>query len=176
METKVLKFTVPGKPVGKQRHCSYCRQRGPVVTCHKAQRPKNIATFTPKPTVQYEKAVKAAFSLAHPNWKPSELPVMLTINAVYPYLKAWSKKKIAQMEEFGSEIAIYLDQHPSDILIPKTTMPDLSNIKKSIEDGLNKVAYVDDNRVFMYCEPTKEYRDVPEPYVDVELTFFDIGG
>ena len=117
----MIDFKVIGKIVGKQR---------PRATVYGGR----AHIYTPKDTMSYESLVKFSFLEKYPNFIPydNESAIKVKITAFKPIPKAYSKKKRQQA----------LD----DIIRPRTK-PDLDNIAKSILDGLNQVAFVDDKCV-----------------------------
>ena len=127
-----IEFTVPGEPQGKAR---------PRVT--------RYGTYTPKKTVDYEKAIKNAFLSA--GGRRTESPVKVSITAYYKIPKSASKAKTASME-------------CGDIL--PTKKPDLDNIAKCVCDALNGVAYNDDAQV-CWLKLSKKYSDDPKIEVTV---------
>lgn len=131
-------FEVPGTPVAKQR---------PRTT-------RTGHTYTPQQTVMYENLVKTCFIQKYPCHEPTDLPVSVSIIAVYPIPKSWSKKeqiKAANQERFP---------HKND----------WDNVAKAVCDSLNGVFYKDDSQVFdgSVC---KRYGD--RPRVVVMLTTFE---
>ena len=141
MKGQVLHFTIPGKPQGKGR--ARATARGGFARM-----------YTPKKTVDYMNAVKAAFLKAYPGHKPWDGPVMLGVKAYFDVPKSWSKARRRQAE------AIFM-QH--------IAKPDLSNIVKGIEDALNGAVYVDDSQICRYATSYKKYSTVCA-YVDVVIT------
>lgn len=136
-------FRVDGKPTGKGR---------PRV----AMRGKHPHVYTPETTRKYEQKVREAFLAEYPDFEPTEHAVELDITASMPIPKSWpkSKKHAAQNGK-----------------IEPLSKPDLSNILKIIEDGLNGVAYKDDSQVtVIYGE--KEYRG-GEPSVLVRISYWE---
>ena len=127
-----IEFTVPGEPQGKAR---------PRIT--------RYGTYTPKKTVNYEKAIKNAFLSA--GGRRTESPVKVSITAYYKIPKSASKAKTASME-------------CGDIL--PTKKPDLDNIAKCVCDALNGVAYNDDAQV-CWLKVSKKYSDDPKIEVTV---------
>lgn len=99
-------------------------------------------TFTPKTTKTYEQQVAQAFieKAKGTRWTEAQ-PLSIKIVARFGIPKS-TKKSVRQ--------AIYNKQ-----ILP-TKKPDIDNIAKIIMDGLNGVAYTDDNQV---CELTvcKDY-------------------
>lgn len=96
------------------------------------QRPRHVRatgrTYTPAETVSFERAVG---TIAGPLFnRPLQGPVGLSIVAYFEMPPSWPRKKREAM--IGN---------------PHTQKPDLSNIAKAIEDGLNRIAYDDDCQV-----------------------------
>lgn len=116
-----MDFKVIGKIVGKQR---------PRATVYGGR----AHIYTPKDTMSYESLVKFSFLEKYPNHIPfdNESAIKVHIRAYKPIPKAYSKKK---------------RQQALDGIIRPKTKPDLDNIAKSILDGLNQVAFVDDKCV-----------------------------
>lgn len=109
-------FDVAGEPFAKQR----------AITTRTGH------SFTPKKTVMYENKVLAAFVSKYGEVIPTEKPVTVSILAVYPIPKSWSKKdKIKAGDR---------------LLFPKKH--DWDNIGKIICDALNGVVYKDDRQIF----------------------------
>ena len=120
----IIKFTVPGFPRGKGRARSFGKQlkSGKIIT----------GQYADEKTVNYEAFIKGQFVQAYPSFTPIDGPVEMVVEAYFPIPKSASKAKREQM------ILGY---------IRPTRKPDLSNIEKAIEDGLNGVAYMDDSQV-----------------------------
>ena len=72
MET--IKITIPGKPMGKQRH-----------------RMGRGFSYTPKETVNYENLVKLCFMDSVKNHTLIDCPVSVSINAYFPIPKGMKK-------------------------------------------------------------------------------------
>lgn len=131
-------FTVPGVPVAKGR---------PRVTI-RGGRPR---AYTPEKTEKYENLVRLAFIEKYGVTVPASGPIILEFWAYFPVPKSFSKKKTA--------LALRG-------IIHKTTKPDLDNIQKAIQDGLNGVAFADDSQIFRYAA-LKDFSDVPR--VDIKI-------
>lgn len=114
-----IKFTVPGNPRGKQRP-RICRIRGKTIT------------YTPKETTEYEKLVKASYTAVSKAKFERNLPLEISILALYPVPKSVNKKLKSSMLKGG--------------ILP-TKKPDSDNIIKIILDALNCVAYRDDAQI-----------------------------
>lgn len=134
-----IRFTIPGKPFGKQR---------PRVV----NRGKFSTAYTPKETVEYENLVKLYYSqTAHGYMFPDDAMLDVRIFAFYEVPKSASKKKKAAM--------LAQDIRP-------TKKPDFDNIGKIICDSLNLVAYHDDSAV-VDAQVRKFYSE--QPRVDVVI-------
>jgi Holliday junction resolvase RusA-like endonuclease len=96
--------------------------------------------YTPKETLDYEKLVRVLY--ISKGGKLHENALKMRVVAYY-HIK-------------GKKIGEY-----------KTSRPDLSNIVKSIEDGLNGIAYKDDSQIVI-LEAEKRYAE--RNYVKVEIT------
>ena len=133
-----ISFTVRGKPQGKAR--PRFRKVG-----------EKVSTYTPKTTVEYENAVRAAYERQCKN-KMLDGAVRAWITAYFPIPKSDSKGKRAA--KLGGEI-----KH--------TVKPDGDNVAKAILDSLNGHAYKDDSRV---CELSvrKLYSENPRVVVTLE--------
>lgn len=136
--TNIRCFTVPGVPVAKGR---------PRVTI-RGGRPR---AYTPEKTEKYENLVRLAFREEFPDAEPAAGPIILEFRAYFPVPKSFSKKK-KQLALQG--------------VLQKTTKPDLDNIQKAIQDGLNGVAFADDSQIFRYVA-TKNYSETPR--VDIKI-------
>lgn len=110
--------------------------------------------YTPEKTVNYENLVKYSFIEQCKDVKPLEKAIGVHIHFYMPIPKSASKK---------NKILMALD------VIRHTKKPDLTNMIKAIEDGLNGFAYIDDSQiVIMYT--TKRYSEEPR----VEVTIVEI--
>ena len=90
-----------------------------------------IQTYTPEPTLKYQKLVAESYMAKYGEMKLSGALVM-NIDAFFNVPKSLSKKK--KLELYGKPNV----QHNGDI----------DNVAKSILDGLNGVAYDDDTIVY----------------------------
>lgn len=113
------RLTVPGIPVGKGR---------PRVTTV-GGKPR---MYTPKRTVEFEKAVAAAFRKENPGTKPLDGPVEVRVYAIWEPPKSTPKRRRAEMIANRE---------------PRTKKPDADNVLKAVLDALNGVAYHDDAQV-----------------------------
>lgn len=134
-----FKFTVLGKPMGKQRPKATMRGR-------------HAGVYTPKETTNYENLVVAMFKQAYPDAKPFEGEVRGYIKAFYPIPQSVSKKRKEQMR--------------SGEMRPQVK-PDLDNVEKIIYDALNGIAYTDDSHITQMMI-AKHYGDEPRVEVLIE--------
>jgi len=111
-----ITFIVPGQPVAKAR----------------ARVTKTGHAYTPKKTVDYERAVGMACKLAMARDGAEMLtgPVMLYVCAMMEIPRSYSIKRRAAMQ--GR---------------PHVFRPDSGNILKAVEDSLNGIAYKDDSQI-----------------------------
>lgn len=127
---------IPGDPVGKER------QRHNPNNPH--QRPR-----TPAKTREYEKRIGWAWKAAHgPMY---EGPVEISITVFLKMPKSYPKKTREAMLR-------------GEILPTRT--PDISNVLKSAEDGLNKIAYHDDAQIALVTG-TRYYSHEPGLLISV---------
>ncbi|MCI9292965.1 MAG: RusA family crossover junction endodeoxyribonuclease [Erysipelotrichaceae bacterium] len=135
----VFKFTVSGKPMGKQR---------PKATI----RGHHAGVYTPKETVAYERYVVAMFLQAYPCARPLEGEIKGKIKAFYPIPQSTSKKRKTAML--------------NGVIRPQVK-PDLDNVEKIIYDALNGVAYTDDSHI-TEMTISKYYSDEPRVEIMIE--------
>lgn len=113
---------------------------------------KSGRSYTPEQTVNYENFVKLCY-IEQKGEFFGEKPLRMEITAYYPIPKSARKKQLAKM--LTGEIR-------------PTKKPDLTNVVKSIEDGLNFVAYKDDSQIVTLIT-IKNYGLEPR----VELSIYD---
>ena len=131
-----IKFTIPGPPKGKQRP-RICRVNG-----------RSMA-YTPKETIEYERLVRASYTAVSKVKFERNLPIEISILALYSVPKYVSRKT--------KELML------NERLFP-TKKPDADNIIKVILDALNGLAYQDDAQIYrVYFE--KMYAEIPETKV-----------
>ena len=119
LKKKEIRFSVPGKPFGKQRP-------------RFVRRGRFTSTYTPKETVEYENKVKESYKREVGNIK-LEGAIEAKIVGTFPIPQSASKK---QKDEILSGRVKY------------TKKIDCDNMAKSILDALNEIAYDDDSQVF----------------------------
>lgn len=109
--------------------------------------------FTPKKTRNYESIVRET---AVREWnRPILQNVPVTMHSIFflPIAQSWPKKR-QQAARFGVALPI--------------AKPDLSNLAKAIEDGMNGVVYYDDS---LLVKTTNEKRYADSPRVEIVLTW-----
>lgn len=116
-----LAFSIPGRPKGKER---------PRVA------PGQSRPYTPKQTVEAEKAIRALFLEKFPDWQPWTGPVMLRFTAVFEVPKSWP----AELRTAALAGEVYA-----------IAKPDKDNIEKLIVDAISenaktgqRIAWIDD--------------------------------
>ena len=114
---------------------------------------KNGHAFTPQATRDYENLIAEEYKAA--KGEVFSGYVRVNIKAYYKIPKATTKEKRGMIERG---------------LLKPAVKPDIDNVIKAILDGLNGVAYHDDNQV-VYCDAEKFYSD--EPCVIVEVFSYE---
>lgn len=133
----MMRFTVPGPPVGKARARTVL-SRG------------RVHSYTPNKTTAYESTVRLAFAKAFPRHVPLTGPIWLEVTA---YFQPPKRLKLRNGKE-GYES------------VPHVTRPDASNIAKVVEDALNGVAYRDDSQIAS-LSVDKRYSLTPRVEVEI---------
>ena len=133
-----ISFTVPGHPHGKGR---------PRV----AVRNGFARQYTPKETANYEGMVRLAAQAAMNGRPPTDRPVAVTIAAIFDIPKSATKR--------FREDALIGTVFPAK-------KPDISNIAKAIEDGMNAIVFKDDSQI-VSLTTGKRYGATPEVRVTV---------
>ena len=113
----IYEFEVEGDIIGKGR------PRVNTYTGH---------AYTPAKTKDYEDFVKQNFKIKYPKYEPFTGRVSVTIIAYFKIPKN-TPKKTEELMHNGT--------------ISPTKKPDIDNIVKIILDGLNKMAFADDNQI-----------------------------
>ena len=133
------RFTVPGEPRGKGRP-RYKKIGG------------FVKPYTPEETASYENLIKLEYERQCGGmFFGKDEPLEMVVNAYYSIPKSTSKKKAALMREG---------------VIRPMKKPDSSNVVKTIEDALNKVAYHDDVQI-VETHVSRFYSETPR--VEVQL-------
>lgn len=145
IKTNVLRFVVPGEPVGKARP-RVC------VRCGRAH------AYTPAKTANYENLIAncAKAEMIREGFERVEKPmtVKLIVMAFFCPPKSWSqKKRKAALQGVVHHIV----------------KPDLDNVLKAVGDALNGVVYDDDSQI-TDCHIRKAYAETAriEVFVTVE--------
>lgn len=133
----IYELEVDGKIIGKER---------PRVNMYTGN------VYTPGNTKEYERYLQSLFVIKYPKYIPIETKAKVTIIAYFEIPKSTSKK--------NTELML------SGEIVP-TKKPDIDNIAKVILDGLNKLAFKDDNLVSK-IEVEKRYAEKPKVYIKVE--------
>lgn len=109
-------------------------------------------TYTPQKTVDYEKLVKFSYLKEYRGAKPIETATEIHLKIYMPIPKSTPKykKKYKVKEE-----------------TPHIKRPDFDNIIKSVVDGLNGLAYKDDNLLYKGSWE-KLYSDNPRVEVSIK--------
>ena len=143
--SRTLEFTIYGEPVAK------ARPKATVIKGH-------ARVYTPKKTENFENKVAFAFKNAYPEMDPSKKPLYIHIIATFPFPKIafWpiNKNHNGELREEWHK-AYY------------TKKPDADNLAKSVLDGLNGIAFMDDSQVFV-LQVTKQYGLKPSTKVSIE--------
>ena len=128
---KKLKFEIPGKIKGKQR-----------------PRFGNGVVYTSKDTSSYDSWIKSCYLQHAKRIKGNdERPLKVTIEAVFPIPKSYTKKQRLEIK------------------YPKRKI-DIDNIEKCVLDALNGIAYKDDSQIVdIRC---RQYYSLT-PRVEVEI-------
>lgn len=142
-----IKFTVPGIPTPKGR--PRFRQAG-----------NHVQTYTPYKTVLFENRVMHSYyeyRRTHPDIDLDTMrskPLRVEMRFYMPVPKGTSKKNMELM---------YSDDIKPD------KRPDIDNLAKSVLDGLNGIAYVDDKQIVsLNC--SKHYGALPRTEVTITTT------
>jgi Holliday junction resolvase RusA-like endonuclease len=138
--SNVVKFKVPGTPVGKGR---------PRVSTRGG---KFARMYTPEKTASYENLVALAAQEAMVGRNLIDGPVDVELVILLPVPASWPKKKQAA--------ALQGQVYP-------TKKPDIDNVEKAIFDAINGVVWHDDVQV---CDVSKRkrYAEVPGVHVVVK--------
>lgn len=109
--------------------------------------------FTPQATRDYEKLIAEEYKAA--KGETLDGYIRVNIKAYYKIPKATTKEKRGMIERG---------------LLKPAVKPDIDNVVKAILDGLNGVAYHDDNQV-VYVDGEKFYAE--DPCVIVEVSHYE---
>lgn len=139
----MIKFFVPGEPVGKSR------PRFTTVNGH-------VKAYTPRSTKECESAFRKACEAVCGVSEPKKGPVRVEVTAVFQIPKSFSKAK--------REMALACKLRP-------TKKPDIDNIVKLAMDAINGKAYTDDANVVSVIAVKRfimAENEAPGTYVTVE--------
>lgn len=137
----MIKFTIPGKPRGKERPRVY----------HNTKIGRVIAR-TPDKTLYYENEIAWYCTQAtNGEYYAGNEPIEVIVEGFYPIPSSWSKKKTQAAVEGR--------------ILP-TVKVDLDNLCKAVLDALNGVAFDDDKQI-VSLKCTKLYSTLP--HVDVTI-------
>lgn len=123
--------------------------QGTPVAKARARQGRGGRFYTPKRTVDYEKLVKYSYLKKYMQAKKFEGAVELQVDFYFKIPKNVSAKRRK----------LKLDKK-----IMRIKRPDLTNLLKSIEDGLNEVAYADDSQITRIIS-SKYYGSAPRAVV-----------
>lgn len=137
----MVMFSVYGEPVGKAR--ARHRFNG-----------KFVQSYTPKKTRDYEDEVRAMAKAAMGSSEPFNGPVTLFMYVNMSVPPSYSKKR--------REACLSGAERP-------TKKPDLSNIQKGIEDGMNGVVYLDDCQI-VATRTSKRYDEIASVHIVIKET------
>lgn len=133
---------------------------GEPVAC---QRPKvsniygHAHGYTPQKTLDYEHYVGFCFKQKYQDAKPLLDPLRVDIEFYFPLIKSDYTKK-GNLSKSGLE-KLSEQIHP-------TTQKDIDNCIKSVLDGLNQIAYVDDKQVYD-VHAIKKYSQTPKTIIKI---------
>jgi Holliday junction resolvase RusA-like endonuclease len=115
----MIELTIPGRPLGKQRH------RSRVINLKSGG--SFLHEYTPEQTVNYELYVKILFTEKYPDFKPfaPKVPLHCDFKMYIPYTNDARKNN----------------------WVWAPNKPDEDNSKKIVYDALNHIAYADDSQI-----------------------------
>jgi len=148
----IIAIEIPGIPVAK------ARPRSKIITPKSGKSPF-VTHYTPKKTSNFENKVAYGFRKKYCG-PPTEGPCAIEIKMYFPIPKAWPKYKKKEALEKP---------------VPVIKRPDIDNLIKSILDGLNSVAYLDDNQVYK-IECSKWYGIEPRTEIYIDFINNEQGG
>jgi Holliday junction resolvase RusA-like endonuclease len=127
-----INFWIPGDPVPKARARVTMRGGKP-------------RAYTPIQTKKYEELAGGIAAQIMGSAEPLKTPVRLLIEFGIGIPRSWSQKR--------------RDAAIAGLYVP-TVKPDLTNLVKSIEDGMNGIVYRDDSQI-VYMVVAKYYASTP---------------
>lgn len=138
----IREFIIPGEPQGK------ARPRATIIKGH-------ARVYTPKATASYESLVRLAYMEKYGDEKPSNKAIFIEVRFKFPLNKADYNSK-GELNKHGIAKIQGSEFHKKK--------GDIDNLLKSLLDGLNGVAYVDDCYVVKICAE-KMFSEKPETEV-----------
>lgn len=143
----MIELTIPGQPIAKQS--AKFRE------AHTKQGHKFMMSYTPKKIVNHTVFIKELFAIKYPKFKPIEGAVGINIYA-YVMIPISTSKKRKLLMAAGKIFA--------------TKKPDEDNIKKTIYDALEKLAYNNDSQI-VRSSFSKMYSESPRTEIIIsEIT------
>lgn len=144
--TRTITFTVPGEPVAKARP--------------KATTIGGFARmYTPQTTVRYEHLVKLSF-VEEAEKTNRERAALGLPTITFPVAQEMVQVEIVFGLPIPKSMPLWRRAHALDGGLAPTVKPDLTNLAKSIEDGLNGVAFADDSQI-VELTLRKHYAETP---------------
>lgn len=140
----MIRFTVPGEPVGKGRPRAFRMGNG-------------VRMHTPDKTARYENLVAMAAQQAMAGAQLIAGAVEIELLLVTAPPASWSKKKRA--------VALAAEIRP-------TTKPDCDNVLKAIADACNGIVWIDDKQI-TDVTVRKRYGETPKALVTVRKVEVD---
>ena len=116
------------------------------------RKPPTGKLYAPEETVVYEVWVRQCAVEAMDGKEPLEGPIALNLDIYLPIPKSWSKRRQGDARAGAIRPAI---------------RPDMSNVSKAVEDGLQGIVFADDKQIVEGLT-TKRYGVVPRVEVEVE--------
>lgn len=165
-----IKFTIPGKPRGKQRP-RVCRINGKTIT------------YTPKQTTEYEKLVRASYTTVSKMFFDKNIPLEISIIALFSIPSGKlpkpsrtqnlleGKSITSRAESLISGNSLQYSKEVASANCPTamwlTKKPDSDNIIKIILDALSGVCYHDDAQI---CKVNfeKKYAGISETRITIK--------
>lgn len=112
---------------------------------------KTRKIYTPKKTVDYESRVRILYQMAARRYMfPEGTPLCVQINAYYPMAKSMKSDRVGHYA---------------------LVKPDIDNVAKAVLDGLNGVAYHDDNQIAVLMA---RKMNAPENGDCVEVSIYEL--
>lgn len=134
----LIKFVIPGQPVGQGR---------PRVV----HRGRYVHAFDPPKSRYYKRTARLILMEVYQG-KPLAGPVRVTVRAFFKIPKSYTKKK--------KKACLSGQEKP-------TKKPDIDNIIKGVMDACNGYAYLDDKQV-VEVQMSKQYAAEPKVVVEIE--------